>query len=194
MTRISVVWCKLRYFFIASFDTIPLTCACLATIDQYLITAEHIQFRQWSTIENAYRASLVIIVIWWFHGTRWLYYQDMSQITGACIYHTNAFFAYTILFIGVVICGIHVVIMMTLGILAYRSINKTGFLVHRHAGRQFTTIVFIQILLTLIGISPYDINSVYAIIMKNIQKYADRKAEEALVANIAYVFVSVNYA
>ncbi|CAF3654258.1 unnamed protein product [Rotaria sp. Silwood1] len=88
ITRISVVWCKLRFFFLASFCAIPLTCACLATIDQYLITSHHVWYRQWSNIKTAHRASLAIVIIWWLHGTLWLYYQDMSPTTGVCIYRT----------------------------------------------------------------------------------------------------------
>ncbi|CAF4927393.1 unnamed protein product [Rotaria sp. Silwood1] len=88
ITRISVVWCKLRFFFLASFCAIPLTCACLATIDQYLITSHHVWYRQWSNIKTAHRASLAIVIIWWLHGTLWLYYQDMSPTTGVCIYRS----------------------------------------------------------------------------------------------------------
>ncbi|CAF3017862.1 unnamed protein product, partial [Rotaria sp. Silwood2] len=164
ITRISVVWCKLRFFFLASFCAIPLTCACLATIDQFLTTSQHVWFRQWSNIKIAYRASLAIVIIWWLHGTLWLYYQDMSSIIGVCIYRSNAFFAYTIFFICIILCVVHILIMMTFGFLAYRNIRRTTVLLRRHADRQLTIIVFIQILLTLIGITPYGIDSAYGLI------------------------------
>ncbi|CAF1455627.1 unnamed protein product [Rotaria magnacalcarata] len=55
ITRISASWCKLRFFFATSLGAIPLTCACLATIDQFLVTSQNVRFRQWSSIKIAYR-------------------------------------------------------------------------------------------------------------------------------------------
>ncbi|CAF3998400.1 unnamed protein product [Rotaria sp. Silwood2] len=49
------------------------------------------------------------------------------------------------------------------------------------------------VIIGLADLSPYGIDSAYAIITMNIQKNADRKAKEALVANITYLFGSLTY-
>ena len=69
LARTSIVWRKLRYFFITSFCAISTYCACLATINQFLITSQHIRFRQLSNMKNAHRASQCAAIIWWAHGT-----------------------------------------------------------------------------------------------------------------------------
>ncbi|CAF4972516.1 unnamed protein product [Rotaria sp. Silwood1] len=193
LTRISVVWCKLRYVCLATFSAIPLTCECLATIDQYLVTSQKVRHRQLSNMKNAYRASLSAVIIWWLHGTLWLYFQEMSPITGVCIYTNTASFIYTVAFICIILCGMHIAIMIIFGILAYRNIKKTTALARLHADRQLTIIVFTQVLLTFVDLIPYTVYSVYALITIDIQKNVDQIAKEALAANITYFFGSVTY-
>ncbi|CAF0910746.1 unnamed protein product [Rotaria sordida] len=118
----------------------------------------------------------------------------MSPITGVCIYTTDAFYVYTVFFLGIILSGIPILITMTFGILAYRNIRKTIILTRLRIDRQLTMIIFIQVLLTLIGLSPYVIYNAYAIITMNNEKSADRKAKEALASNITYLFGSVAYA
>ncbi|CAF2406175.1 unnamed protein product [Rotaria sp. Silwood2] len=175
MTRTSVVWCKLRYFLLSSFSEIPLICACLSTIDQFLITSQHVRFRQWSSIKNAYRVSLSVVIIWWLHGTLWLFYQNMSPITGVCIYTNDVFYAYTGFFLGIVLWGTPIIIMTIFGILGYQNVKKTTVLAR-------------------LRLSPFVIYNVYAIITVNVEKNADRKAKESLTSNITYLFCSIAYA
>ncbi|CAF1124285.1 unnamed protein product [Rotaria sp. Silwood1] len=193
ITRISVVWCKLRFFLALSSGAVSSACTCLATIDQFLVTSQHDRFRQLSNIKNAHRVSLFTIIIWWLHDTLWLYYQDMSPVTGVCTYKSNMFFLYAILFICIILCGIPILIMMISGILSYRNIRKTIVLLRLRVDRQMTIIVFIQVVLTLIGLSPFGIYTAYAVIAEMVQKNTDKKVKNALISNITYLFCSVAY-
>ncbi|CAF3781403.1 unnamed protein product [Rotaria socialis] len=193
LARISIVWCKLRYFLAAGFGAVSSTCACLATIDQFLTTSQHAHFRQKSTMKNAYRTSLFAVIIWWLHGCLWLYFQDMSPKRGTCFYRINAFFIYTAFLFCIGICIIPILTTVTFGILTYRNMKNIIALARLRIDRQFTSIVFSQVLLSLIGLSPYGINLVYLITTSNIQKNTDRIVKESLVANIAYLFCSVAY-
>ncbi|CAF4093108.1 unnamed protein product [Rotaria magnacalcarata] len=193
LTRVSIVWCKLRYFLAAGFGAVSTTCACLAVIDQFLITSQHAHFRQKSTMKIAYRTSLLAVIIWWLHSCLWLYFQDMSPKQGTCIYRTKAFFTYTTLLFCIGICIIPILTTATFGILTYRNIKNIIVLTRFHIDRQFTIIVFSQVLLSLIGLGPYGIYLIYLITTTNIKKNADRTIKESLVANIAYLFCSVAY-
>ncbi|CAF4142313.1 unnamed protein product, partial [Rotaria magnacalcarata] len=193
LTRVSIVWCKLRYFLAAGFGAVSTTCACLAVIDQFLITSQHAHFRQKSTMKIAYRTSLLAVIIWWLHSCLWLYFQDMSPKQGTCIYRTKAFFTYTTLLFCIGICIIPILTTATFGILTYRNIKNIIVLTRFHIDRQFTIIVFSQVLLSLIGLGPYGIYLIYLITTNNIKKNADRTIKESLVANIAYLFCSVAY-
>ncbi|CAF5055744.1 unnamed protein product [Rotaria sp. Silwood1] len=117
----------------------------------------------------------------------------MSPITGVCIYTNTASFIYTVAFICIILCGMHIAIMIIFGILAYRNIKKPAALARLHADRQLIIIVFTQVLLTFVGLIPYTVYSVYALITIDIQKNVDQIAKEALAANITYFFGSVTY-
>lgn len=193
LTRISVSWCKLRFFFATSFSAIPLSCACLATIDQFLVTSQNAGFRQWSNMTIARRASLCVIITWWIHGSLWLYFQDMSPITGVCVYIDTKFLIYAIIFIFFVLCFVHMIIMSTFSILAYQNVRKTTALARQNIDRQMVIMVSLQVLLTLIGLGPYGIYVAYTFVTIHISKSNDRKAQEALVATITYILCFLAY-
>ncbi|CAF4226857.1 unnamed protein product, partial [Rotaria sordida] len=65
LTRMSVVWCKARYYFFCTWAGILLTCQCLATLDQFLVTSKNARLRRLSTIKGAHRAVVVTLIVWW---------------------------------------------------------------------------------------------------------------------------------
>lgn len=193
MTLDSVVWCKLRYFFASSFAATSATCVCLTIIDQYVNTSHNLRVRLWSNIKNAQRVSLYVIIIWWLHGTLWFYFQDKSPITNTCVFRVYAFFVYSVFFMCIMLCLIPTVIMGTFGILTYRNIRTALILVRHRVDRHLIMMVFNQVLLTLIGLSPYSIHGIYSVITIDAEKSADRKAIESLTCSIAYLFGSLTY-
>lgn len=193
IVRFSAVWCMVRYFLLATFSAIPLTCASLATIDQYLITSQHVWCRRLSNLKNAHRVSFAIVMIWWLHGTLWVYFQEMSPITGTCRYINNAAFLYAVLFVCILLCAMNISIMMIFGTLAYRNIRRTTTLNRLRADRQLTIMVFIQVLLTIIGLIPYGASCAYALATINTPKTFDQIAKENLASTVTYLFGSITY-
>ncbi|CAF1149376.1 unnamed protein product [Rotaria sordida] len=98
LTRMSVVWCKARYYFFCTWAGILLTCQCLATLDQFLVTSKNARLRRLSTIKGAHRAVVVTLIVWWGQCIPWLIYQNISPINGACIYINPIFLRYVIFF------------------------------------------------------------------------------------------------
>ncbi|CAF5173660.1 unnamed protein product [Rotaria magnacalcarata] len=165
----------------------------MATIDQFLITSQNVRIRQLSSIKNAYRACFSLAIIWWLHGTLWIYYQEISPITVACIYRSDPFFIYAVFFICIILCGAPCLTMVVFGLLANRNIKKTTCLSRLHIDRQLMIVAFIQCLLTLIGLSTFGAYCAYKIITLNFQKTADQKVTDAFVSNVTYMFCSVAY-
>ncbi|CAF3636128.1 unnamed protein product [Rotaria socialis] len=191
--QLSIVWCKLRYFFITSCCAMSSSCLCMATIDQFFITSQNARIRQLSSIKNAYRVCLSFAIIWWLQGTLWIYSQNISPITGVCVRRSYNFAFYGIFFSCVVLCGLPCLIMTIFGLLAYRNIGKTIFLSRLGIDRQLVIVVFIQVVLTLVGLAPYGINRVFLLITLNFQKTADEEVKETLANNITYLFSAVAY-
>jgi hypothetical protein len=191
--RISVVWCKLRFFLATSLSAIPLSCACLAAIDQFLLTSQNPRLRQFSNIKIAHRASLCVIIFWWLHGTLWLYYQGMSPITGACYYIDSRFVLYAVIFIFFILCFVHMGIMSLFAFLSYRNVRQTTVLARQNIDQQMILMVCLQVLMTLIGLAPYGINITYTFVTKDIVKSSDRRLQESLVSTITYIFCFLVY-
>lgn len=194
LNRSSVAWCKIRFFLATSIAPIPLSCTCLAVIDQFIITSDSARLRQWSSHKTARRASAITIIIWWLNGSLWLIYRDISPITGACVYINSQFTLYASIFIFGLLCGLHIVVMSIFSLLAYRNIRKTKILVRQKADRQTLLMVLIQIILIICCGTPYGLNVMYLFFTANSQKDENQKQVENFFSAITYTFCNVAYA
>lgn len=61
-TNISMVWCKMRQYNLATAAGISLTCQWLAAVDQFLITSRLVNLRHTSTIKRAHWIGVGVIV------------------------------------------------------------------------------------------------------------------------------------
>jgi hypothetical protein len=91
-TRTSVVWCKLRQFLFVCLSSITLTCSCLATIDQFLVTSQNVNLRRFSNIKWAHRITLIVVIIWCLHAIPNLFFLNIIPISDTCV-NTNAAYA-----------------------------------------------------------------------------------------------------
>ncbi|CAM4757297.1 unnamed protein product [Rotaria magnacalcarata] len=97
---------------------------------------------------------------------RYLSFGGCTKLFGYIIrtYRSSGFFAYVIFFMCVILCGIPSFTIVTFGILTYRDIRKTIFLLRLRIDQQLTIVVFTQVFLTLIGLTPYTVYCLYAVI------------------------------
>ncbi|CAF3457082.1 unnamed protein product [Rotaria sp. Silwood1] len=196
LTRMSVIWCKARYYFFSTWAGILLTCQCLATLDQFLVTSKNARLRHMSTIKGAHRAVIVTLIFWWLHGIPWLIYQDISPITGTCIYINPIFLRYVIFFGLVSLCVLPSVFLAIFGFLAYRNISQTTALSEQNAHRQMTIMVCMQIFpVILSGIFNGGWN-IYTFATYEMVKNADLLSKEylfqSMIALLAYLGSSVS--
>jgi hypothetical protein len=85
--------------------------------------------------------------------------------------------------------------MLVFGYLTYRNIHLTTLVVKK-ADRQLTRMILIQVILVVICITPYGINSAYTLITENVIKDENRLIREDFALTIfsllAYVYYSVS--
>ncbi|CAF0842955.1 unnamed protein product [Adineta ricciae] len=86
--------CKLRYFSLHTFNTISLTCVCMATFDRYLISSRNVRLRHMSTTRQGTKCVISTIVLLNFlHGIPIAIYYDVSK-DGQCYITSQTYLYY----------------------------------------------------------------------------------------------------
>ncbi|CAF1137479.1 unnamed protein product [Adineta steineri] len=184
LTRTSIVWCKIRPFFVSTLPLINLTCSCLATIDQFLITSKHVKIRRCSNIKWAHKIVLCFIIIWCLHGIPILIFYEISSITQTCGNTNAAYGIYIIIYLLGLVTSIPAILMVFFGYLAYRNIHMTRNLNRQDVDRQLMRMTLFQVLLNIVCIVHYGINNLYSLITSGVSKGADRLQMEYFISTI----------
>jgi hypothetical protein len=180
----STIWCKARPYTVSVFGVITMTCQCLATIDQFLVTSSSARLRQWSKIKWAHRTVIGLMIIACIYGIPWLFYEDISPISGQCVYTTDGFYAYVLTQNLGIICAVPVLVMATFGYLTYRNIRQTTTLAQHQADRQLATMVFMQIISVAFSRLPYGAYFAYSFFTTGVIKDKDRLNKEQFASTV----------
>ena len=81
LTLTSSFYCKFRWYCLQFCVLSSFTFTCLAAIDQYMGTAVHVRWRQWSNIKIAHRLTIITMIIWFLHGFLYIIYFDLIPST-----------------------------------------------------------------------------------------------------------------
>lgn len=191
----SPVWCKLRFFFGTSLGAISLSCICLSNIDQFFVTCRSVRFRQWSNMKLARRTSFCIIIIWWLHGSLWIFYRDIQPTSNCrCVFTDRTILLYSSVFVFLHLCALHTLIMTIFAFLCYRNIHRSKALIHRQYDRQMIIMVYMQTILAWIGLIPYGIVLAYIFIMKSLDADHVISQGELFATAVTYTLVFITYA
>lgn len=193
LTRTSLAWCKIRLYLIANISLISFTCLCLASIDQFLITSRNVYVRNLSNIKWARRIVFITIIVSCLHSVPCLIYMDISTITQTCINTNPAFVVYISVYVLTFNCFIPIIIMAVFAYLTYRNIHLTRALAEQHADHQLTRMTLMQVLVVVITLIPYGINTVYNLITTGITKDVDRSLKELLAITISSMLANIYY-
>ncbi len=183
-TLTSLIWCKMRQYLISTLNLISLTCSCLSTIDQFLVTSNNVSIRRCSKIQYAHRIIMIIIPVWCLHSIPILIYYGISPILKSCINSNEIYRGYLVTYTLVLLCTIPVIVDIVFGCLTYRNIRQTIILAGEHADRQVTKMTLIQVLLIVISVTPPGIYSAYSVITTGMVKDLDRQLKELFAATI----------
>ena len=84
-----------------------------------------------------------------------------------------AFAVYTIVYILILLFIILTVIMVIFGYLNYQTIRQTRVLAEQQADRQLTQMIFTQIIIVVISITPFGIYSFYTLVTTGVIRNVD---------------------
>ena len=176
-TLISSFYCKFRWYGLQFCLLTSFTCICLATIDQYMATCAHVQWRQLSNIKTAYRLTALFIIIWLLHGILYIIYFDLirSSLTGkiSCTSGNIIFLQYHIWGYLIFLAGVLPLIVTSFfGLFAYNNIQqlarRTIPLVQRELDKQLIMMVLVQVICNFIFTLPYTILTIITSIPLNL--------------------------
>jgi hypothetical protein len=191
LTQTSLIWCKARAFFAGSLAGISLTCSCLATIDQFLVTSTSVHVRRYSNIRWTHRILIIVFIVWCIHGMFAPFFYNITSIRCAS---TNTVYAdYATIYVVVILSVIPISIMIVFGCLTYRNLRQRIVLAEQHADRQLTQMILIQVVLIIVSLTPYGTNSTYRLITNNINKNVDRQVTENLITTIVTMISYLYY-
>ncbi|CAF4230811.1 unnamed protein product [Adineta steineri] len=184
LTRISISWCKIRWFIVYTFGLSTLTFSSLATIDQYFVTSQSAYLRRLSNIKWAHRITIIVIIIWCLHNILLLLFYSIPSGTMACTITNSIFAAYIPPFYLIFVCTLPVIIMALFGYLSYRNIQLTRVLSEQQADRQLVKMTLIQVVLVAVCIGPSGIINAYGLITSGVSKGTDRLNIENFISSM----------
>jgi len=195
LTQTSIIWCKIRQFTISVFPLISLSCSSMATIDQYLSTSPHVRIRQLSQIKSCHRLSLMIISVCFLYGILPIVYYEIPLNVQVCTTIDRIYKYFQMIYLLGLITTIPSSLMSLFGYLAYWNLHQTRVLAQQHAHLQLIRMVSIEIIMNLVCIIPFGVNTIYTYATTNLVKDANRLAIESFASNmiglLSYVFYAV---
>ena len=194
LTRTSALWCKTRNFFIGFFSIISLSCACMATIDQFFATSQIHRLRQFSTIQLAHKIVCVLIVVWGIiEIINSFCFYNISPMTDICMPISAGHAFYISIFTLVFLAAIPLSLMVLFGYMTYRNIRRTRTLADQHADRQLIKMVLLKVAIVVISLTPFNINSIYGLITADVSKDADRQSKENFTSTMGSLLTYLYY-
>ncbi|CAF1339837.1 unnamed protein product [Adineta ricciae] len=183
LTQTSVHWCRARQYFIAVFGLFSFTCACLTSIDQFLVTSRKASLRRLSNIKWTHRIVFILIIICCLHGIPRLVFFAISSNSNTCVVTNTVYSVYiTVYSLSLTSIG-PTIIMIICGYLTYRNIH----FIRASVDRQLVKMTLYQVLLVFITITPYGITTSYILITSSMKKDAYQLRNE----NFVLSFVSI---
>ena len=195
-TNMSIVYCKLRAFYIQFCVFVSLICVSFAVIDQFLATCSNPRWHRWNDVKIARNMVIGASFIGILHGIPYLIYftHSSSPLTGriTCVNSNANFDKYrTSIFTPIFTAALPTITMIIFGLLAYRNVQRIAYrtvpLVRRELDKQLTTMVLVEVFSDVFVILPYFIFTCYSAIT-NAPTGSVEASQITLITNIFTVF------
>ncbi len=161
----SMIYCKLRFYFVQLWLLTSFTCMCLATIDQFLATCFNPYWHRWCNIKLARYIIIGFFLLWLLHGIPSAIYfnviissTDLNQticLITNLIFQQYYTFGYVFIFMGT----LPLTIMVLFGLLAYYNVRNIAYrtvpLVRRELDKQITQMVLVQVIYNFFVLIPF---------------------------------------
>jgi hypothetical protein len=165
----AIILCKLRYYVLHTFDTISLTCVCMATFDRYLVSSRKVRLRQMSTTRQ--RTKLIIlflICLIGLHSIPIAVYYDVSN-AGKCHIYSLSYLHYYRYVIQIFLHGI--IPMFFFSLFGFLTFLQLKTLKNRNQNvnidKQLSRMLLLMSIAIVLSSIPYSIENIYYLIFAN---------------------------
>ncbi|CAF1248066.1 unnamed protein product [Rotaria sordida] len=166
-TRTSIVWCKLRIYFLQFGSITSSGTVCFAAIDQYLSTNYHHRLRQMSTFKLAQYLVGILIVLVALYSILFPVFFEIHGNAGCTTVNPIFNYYYSFVHFCILISILPIVISSLFSLLAYqnvrRIVRRQVAIIRRRLDRQLTAMILVRVILLVITVLPFVSLRVYQI-------------------------------
>jgi hypothetical protein len=197
-TRTSLVWCKLRIYFIQVATITSTTTICFAGIDQYLSACYYAHLRIISTFKLAQQLISILLVFAALCGISFPIFYEIRPNSGCSVYHQIFNYYYSFVHLCIIVGLLPIIISSLFSLLAYQNVRRIVRLqmaiVRRRLDRQLTAMILVRVALFVVTTLPFVVIRIYQI---NNPIYQHNNtlsiAIGQLITIITNTFYSINY-
>ena len=161
--------CKFRYYILHTFDSISLTCICLATFDRYLITSRKVHLRHLNpATKRIEQVLLVFIILYSIHSIPIGIYFHVSN-HGRCMIYSPLFLYYYFWIFQIFFHSIFPIIFLSVfGTLTFQQLKsfkrktRHGIL---NSEKQLSRMLLLMSIAIILSSIPYCIEHIYLVMI-----------------------------
>jgi hypothetical protein len=218
LTNTNQFLCKLRVFILFNGITIGFWLIMLATVDRWLSSNRDVNRRQKSTLKNAQRNAILIVIISTATQAQYLYCFEANLINAPLKCYTNTLLCGIVSDLSYALITIlfPLLLMIVFGLMTISNIRKaqsrlqpmtmtvdgrfgdrsatvsTGQQTQRKkTDRHLLIMLFVQVLLMLLLTLPLSVDKIYATVTRSLVKSPLRNAIENFIFNTLLLFLYV---
>ncbi|CAF2412188.1 unnamed protein product [Rotaria sp. Silwood2] len=204
-TITNIGWCKIRSYITQCASLTALSCFVWATIDRFLSTCRQIKWRYFNSVSIAKIVCLLTMIIWMLTAIPTLIFTKPIQTRQLCgsssfIYSKILTYCFNLFCYGT----FPWLFMSIFGILTLKNLHHThtqrinplrSTMLTRMAriNNQLTSMLFLQIIISIISSIPYCVQNIYENITQTMIKTEYRRAQENLFLQIVRLAFYFNY-
>jgi len=204
-TLTNIAWCKIRNYITLCTSLTALSCFVLMAIDRFFSTCRQIKWRHLNSTYLAKYICLFIIIISMLINIPTLVYSIPEQGGRVCTSSSILWSSISTYFFNLFFYGIFPWLFMSIfGLLTLRNVRTAH---HRRIrplpipfitrmariDKHLTSILFLQIIISIISSIPYCIQTLYDNLTQTIVKSEYRQAQENLFLQIVRLTFYLNY-
>ncbi|UJR07495.1 hypothetical protein I4U23_011784 [Adineta vaga] len=200
----SEIFCKIRVYLTAVFPLISTACIVLASIDRCLLTSTSMKWRRWTTIKMAYILVIISIIIGIISPSHMLVFYGFYVVSGSspsCSSQPGVYGAFISIFLVVWFTCIPYIIMFISSCTTFVHIRASRNRVmpvqqqnHRRTDRSLITLVFIQVILSMILLAMRTVFIAHLYLTRDVVKDRTTRSVESFMSQLGTVFYYINYA
>jgi hypothetical protein len=218
LTNTNQVLCKIRAFFVFDSITVAFWLVMLATVDRWLSSSTDVNRRQRSSLKNAQRGVILIIVLSSIIEIQEIYCfeANLTNTPLKCYTKTVMCGMVSDMFFALISILIPLFLMFIFGLMIISNVRQAQARLHpmsmtingrvghntttvstgrpnqsRKMDRQLLIMLFIQVLLMLLFTLPISLSKLYTTITRNTPKSALRNSIESFIFNLFLLFLYI---